>query len=181
MQTAEEVTADPTRMLGGVAGGVPLSIWVACGNPYCHAFGVQRQVWLKRIAVGVVPLPLLLCERCCHRIAIPSFPVLEEEPMPKIHVGREPTHKADIAAADEVTAVLVPEPVLELDQPDGEPEIVEESQEPEAGDETVPEADEPEPELFVTPGLEMDSAGDTTSMPAKKTASRKATGRKAGR
>jgi len=59
----------------------------------CPSFGVQRQVYLRRVALGVVEIPhTLLCEGCGMSM---SFSIWEAE-MPKLHVDREPTNKHDI-------------------------------------------------------------------------------------
>lgn len=87
---------------------LPASVWVACGHIDCSAFGIQRQIWLKQVAVGVVDLPTLACVACRSLLQIPLFQDVEEAPVPKIHVGREPSYREDISAA---AAPVAAEPV----------------------------------------------------------------------
>lgn len=77
---------------------LPASVWVACGHVECGAFGIQRQIWLKQVAVGVVDVPRLACVACRRELQLPLFQDVEEAEVPKIHVGREPTHREDIVA-----------------------------------------------------------------------------------
>lgn len=108
---------------------LPAAVWVACGYPDCTAFGIQRQIWLKQVAVGVVAFPRLLCVAC--RTDVQMFPDFQEAEVPKIHVGREPTDRADIVAA-----APAPEPV-ELDA-DPAPADVEQAVEAPAAAKTTP-------------------------------------------
>jgi hypothetical protein len=86
---------------------MPTSVWVACSESDCTAFGIQRQIWLKQVAVGVVDVPRLVCVACRSELVLPLFQDVEEAEVPKIHVGREPTDRADIPAP---TAAVAAEP-----------------------------------------------------------------------
>lgn len=85
----------PTRTVPG-AGGVPAAIWVACSSSACHAFAVQRRVYLHQAAPGVIAWPTLLCAGCGSVLGLPHpWNALEENIMPKISVHGGPTNAAD--------------------------------------------------------------------------------------
>lgn len=91
MPTELDVTVAPTGI-----GRVRAWVWVACGNGGCASFGLQRQVYLRRVALGVVEVPhALLCEGCGMSM---SFSIWEAE-VPKLHVDRDPTYRDQIAQA----------------------------------------------------------------------------------
>ncbi len=74
-------------------GRVRAWVWVACSNGGCASYGLQRQVYLRRVALGVVEIPhRLLCEGCGFDL---GYSIWEAE-VPKIHVGREPSYREDI-------------------------------------------------------------------------------------
>lgn len=76
---------------------IPASVYVACPATWCPAFAVQRLVWLKQVAVGVIAIPQLMCQTCHSVLHLPLSLDLEETPVPKLHADREPTSRHDIA------------------------------------------------------------------------------------
>lgn len=97
MQTAEHAPPAPVHNL-------PKVIWVACPNHRCPQSGARRQVFLRAVAVGVVELPRLACQRCGWELPYQIFNEPVEELMPKIHADRDPTYKTDIPDAAVATS-----------------------------------------------------------------------------
>lgn len=102
--TATDLT---TTVAATETGRIRSWVWVSCGNGGCAYFAIQRQVMLRRVALGVVEVPqALLCEGCGMSM---SYSIWEAE-VPKLHVDREPTYRDQIA---QEPAPSVAEPVAD--------------------------------------------------------------------
>lgn len=76
-----------TELAAEDVGRVPTVVGVHCPNEDCAACGRQRRVVLQRAAMGVVALPVLLCEVCgCHVVIRWPGELKEDSDMPKITV-----------------------------------------------------------------------------------------------
>lgn len=96
------------------AGRIRNWAWVSCSNGGCAYFAIQRQVMLRRVALGVVEVPhSLLCEGCGMSM---SFSVWEAD-VPKLHVDREPTYRDQIAQAPAESVADLVEPEADVAPP----------------------------------------------------------------
>lgn len=116
-------------------GRVPVAVTVHCPADYCDAYGKQRRVVLRQVAMGIVEIPTLLCTACGSRAAV-RWPgqLKEDNDMPKITVHGGPTNGPAVvggswgdeqrAAAPDENVVMVGEHGLERVVSDGNGGIV---------------------------------------------------------
>lgn len=111
--TAQVLGAVPGQAVG--LARVSHFVWVACDNELCPSVGARRQVFLRRVAHGVVEKPCeLLCEACGFSLAFNLW----EDTMPKLHADRDPTYKTDIAPPPPASAQTRAVPAVSVPFPD---------------------------------------------------------------